>query len=135
MKNKRKKLGRKRQQQKRLVKIVASLIALACVMVVAGVIFLLRSNTGEKKERHVAEQLLTTYMTHLKNHEYDRMYQMIEVIGNSPKKDTFVSRNARIYEGIEMEKLSVTDLQAQEEADGVVSVRYHMRFDTLAGEI
>lgn len=135
MKNKRKKLGRKRQQQKRLVKIVASLVALACVMIVAGVIFLLKNNTGEKQERHVAEQLLTTYMTHLKNREYDRMYQMIEVIGNSPKKDTFVSRNARIYEGIEMENLSVTDLQTKEEADGVVSVRYHMTFDTLAGEI
>lgn len=79
------------------------------------------------------DELLIQYMDHIPKQEYDQMYAMIdsEASWNVSKED-FVQRNSAIYEGIELQNLTVEVLEYNEEENVVT---YSTSFDTAAGNI
>ena len=87
-------------------------------------------------EREKPEELLAEYMGHIEKKEYEAMYAMVmpEEKGG-PAKDTFIERNAKIYEGIEARDLRLRDVILGEEKDEKVAVSYHMSLETVGGEI
>ena len=87
-------------------------------------------------EREKPEELLAEYMGHIEKKEYEAMYAMVmpEEKGG-PSKDTFIERNAKIYEGIEARDLRLKDVILGEEKDEKVAVSYHMSLETVGGEI
>ncbi len=87
-------------------------------------------------EREKPEELLAEYMGHIEKKEYEAMYAMVmpEEKGG-PAKDTFIERNAKIYEGIEARDLRLKDVILGEEKDEKVAVSYHMSLETVGGEI
>ncbi len=87
-------------------------------------------------EREKPEELLAEYMVHIEKKEYEAMYAMVmpEEKGG-PAKDTFIERNAKIYEGIEARDLRLKDVILGEEKDEKVAVSYHMSLETVGGEI
>lgn len=113
----------------RLLWIAAAVIAITTItaaVCVAG-IFL------KKNEWKTPEELLTEYMNHILEQEYEQMYVMlnIEASGNISQED-FIKRNAAIYEGIEVQNMTVEILAYDEEK---MTVTYQTSFDTVAGNI
>ena len=78
-------------------------------------------------------ELLLEYMDKVSWGDYEAMYEMVDR-GTMRRmgKEAFISRNQRIYEGIEMENMRVT-VTDYEETEHLVS--YVTVFDTAAGEI
>ena len=87
------------------------------------------------KERawETPEELLAEYMNHITKQEYEQMYAMLnmEASGNISQED-FIKRNAAIYEGIEVQNMTVEILAYDEEK---MTVTYQTSFDTVAGNI
>ena len=79
------------------------------------------------------EELLTIYMNHIPEKEYDSMYEMlnVEASGNISQED-FIKRNSGIYEGIELRNMTVEVIEYDEEQ---MAVRYQTSLDTVAGNI
>lgn len=79
------------------------------------------------------EELLSIYMDHIAEQEYEEMYQMLDVkeSGGITLED-FRQRNSSIYEGIEIQNIGLKVLESDTER---LSVRYEMSFDTAAGPV
>ena len=116
--------GGKKQKNRKVLWI--SLAAVGVLAIAGG--FLIRELRLEKPD-----ELLVTYMNHIPKQEYEQMYAMIdaEASGNISKED-FINRNSAIYEGIEIQNMTV-QVTNYNKTQGIVS--YQTSFDTAAGEI
>lgn len=79
------------------------------------------------------EELLITYMDYISERNYKEMYQMLDVdaFGLISEED-FIKRNSAIYEGIEIQNMTITVISYDEEKN---IVQYQTAFDTVAGNI
>ena len=116
--------GGKKQKNRKVLWI--SLAAVGVLAIAGG--FLIREIRLEKPD-----ELLVTYMNHIPKQEYEQMYAIIdaEASGNISKED-FINRNSAIYEGIEIQNMTV-QVTDYNKTQGIVS--YQTSFDTAAGEI
>lgn len=124
---------------------VCSLILSA--MVGIGVLILLlvknphilpgKINPGHKTEKAAApDELLLQYISCIEKKEYDRMYSMLdEQSKENISKDDYITRNQKIYEGIEAENIraEITSMNRNQESGMVLA--YHTSLDTIAGKI
>lgn len=123
--------GRKRGRKKKSGSFTGIAIA-AAALTALGIFYgtgMLRTTSQEESP----EELLTVYMEHIANGEYEECYEMLyaaepEMIG----KDAFVQRNSAIYQGIGMENMEVEILAYNKEEN---TVQYSTAFDTAAGSI
>lgn len=104
-------------------------IAVIIVVVVIGVI----GFSNRRPKLPSPDELLVQYMAHIPKQEYEQMYDMIDSeASGSVSKEDFVQRNSAIYEGIEIQNMTVEVLEYNEEENVVT---YHTSFDTVAGNI
>ncbi len=123
-----KKQRRKRRTKKKILGIV---IIVSLVFLGTGVILLLR-NIGEEKP----EDLIVKYMNHIEKQEYEEMYAMIDTDNASnEEKKMFIERNTKIYEGIGIKNLKLSDIAAERDIGKNITVSYVTSFETVAGEI
>ncbi len=101
----------------------AAVIAVLCL----SVVFV----TG--RGRKAPKELLVQYMGYIEEGEYEKMYEMLDASasGNIARED-FIERNSAIYEGIEMQNMSV-EVTAYDKDEKAVT--YQTSFDTVAGTI
>lgn len=79
------------------------------------------------------EELLISYMEHIERGEYGEMYAMLNIAASGNiSEDEFIKRNSAIYEGIEMQNMTVTVTGYDEERE---TVSYETSFDTSAGPV
>lgn len=95
-------MKKKKRRQKKFKYAIISLSILVIFAVVG--IFAFRVMTKEKPE-----DLLKEYMAHIEKKEYEEMYSMIDT--KSVKEEKFLERNSKIYEGMEVENLKITEIQ------------------------
>lgn len=124
-----KRTSRSRRKYRRLLWIwivFIGAVAIGITLCVAG--FLKKANDWKSPE-----ELLTEYMNHIPNGEYGEMYEMLqmEASGNI-SRENFISRNSAIYEGIEVQNMTIEVIACDEENDAVT---YQTSFDTVAGNI
>lgn len=50
-------------------------------------------------------------------------------------KEEFIERNSKIYEGIEMSDLSITDITVKRQENGNAAVSYTTNMQTAAGNV
>lgn len=128
------KKGKSRNKRKkttsRFLWIAISVIGIAAVTAAVCVAEMLEIKENTWK---TPEELLVEYMAHIPKREYEEMYAMlhIEASGNVNEED-FVKRNSAIYEGIEVQNMTVEILTYDEEQ---MMVTYQTSFDTIAGNI
>ena len=83
-----------------------------------------------------AEECLREYMAHIEKQEYKEMYDMTEAADSgSISRGDFIERNSRIYEGMETDKIKISNVKVGKVKHGEVSVSYDMSFDTVAGAV
>lgn len=118
-------------QKTKSSKKVAIIITIIIILLLIGgiVAWYIISNMDKNKP----EEVLNAYIECLKNQDYEGMYLLTS---DSTKarvdKETFLSRNKNIYEGIEATNIEISNIVYNEENK---SINYDMSFDTLAGTI
>ena len=125
-----KRKNRQNQHKKRkLLLLAAAFLGAAAIVAAALTISLSRRAAALPSP----EELLITYMNYIPAQEYEQMYEMLypEASGNISKED-FITRNSAIYEGIEVQNMSV-EITGYDQERTIVS--YQTSFDTLAGTI
>ncbi len=126
---KRKSRYKRKKTRSRLLWIGIAAIGIAAVTAVVCVAGMFTKRNDWK----TPEELLTQYMNHIPKQEYEQMYAMlnIEASGNISQED-FIKRNSAIYEGIEVQNMTVEILAYDKE---IKIVTYQTSFDTVAGNI
>ena len=121
--------SRHKRKKSRLLWIAIAVIGMAAITVAVCVAGMFKKEDVWK----TPEELLVEYMNHIPVQEYEQMYAMlhIEASGNVSQED-FIKRNSAIYEGIEIQNMSVEIIAYDEEQ---LTVTYQTSFDTVAGEI
>lgn len=87
------------------------------------------------KERGMVkpEVLLSEYMGYVRDGEYERMYEMVNVeASGGVEKEEFVQRNSAIYEGMEVRDMEVEITGYDKEREAVT---YWTSFETVAGSV
>lgn len=87
----------------------------------------------EQIDRKTPKELLAEYMNHIPQKEYEQMYAMLHVEASGTiSQEEFVKRNSAIYEGIEVQNMTVEIIDYDEKE---MMVTYQTSFDTAAGNI
>lgn len=121
---------------KKTLAISLSLIILVAAAVVVG-IFVSASNftVFSGKENQQLEERLYQYFAGIEAAEYEALYEMLsEQSQEKISKADFVSKNQKIYGGIDAENITVSVIGISQNGDGK-AVEYALRMDTAAGEI
>ena len=85
---------------------------------------------------NVPEKRLMEYMKYIEKGEYEQMYAMLDQKKSSMNsKEEFIERNSKIYEGIEMSDLSITDITVKRQENGNAAVSYTTNMQTAAGNV
>lgn len=124
-----KRKSRRRRRKNRLLLIAAIVTGTAA----AGTAVFIIGFSGRGKTRVSPEELLVQYMNYIAEQEYEQMYAMlnVEASGNISQEE-FIKRNSSIYEGIEVQNMTVEVTAYDEEQ---MTVTYRTFFDTVAGNI
>lgn len=119
---------RKKKRSKLLWIAISAIGTVTIATVICMTVFLTKENNWKKPE-----ELLIEYMDYIPEQEYEEMYAMldIEASGNISKED-FIKRNSAIYEGIEVQNMTIEVLEYDEEQR---TATYTTSFDTVAGNI
>lgn len=113
------------------ISIILTIIILAGIIGCAGYLVKVKILDKEKPEDVLAE-----YMGHIEKKEYEAMYAMTaQDTEGGLGQETFIERNSKIYEGIEIKDIKLSDIAVGEEKEKRVSVSYHMTFQTVGGEV
>ena len=129
-------------RRKKSGKKIIGILVIVCVLLL-GIGFLFAQGkigpAGNKAaDSEKPDQLLEQYYSYIGEGKYEEMYRMLdeESRANISAED-FTARNKRIYEGIEAEniKVSITEVEEDEDAEGETIVQYEVTMDTLAGPV
>lgn len=122
--------NKRKKTRRRLLWIAISVIGMAtttAAVCVAGMLI------TKKKTCKSPEELLVDYMDHISKQEYEQMYEMLDVeVSGNISQEEFVTRNSAIYEGIEVQNMTVQIIAYDEKQ---MTVTYQTSFDTVAGTI
>ena len=116
-------------KRKKIIGTMAAILILLIVGAVAVVLVRRPFDAGKPDE------LLAAYFACIEKGAYDKMYGMLdeESKANISKKD-FVTRNQKIYEGIEAKNVKISVKDAKK-TDGGEKVSYLASMDSVAGKI
>ena len=104
--------------------IITLLVIIIVILVIIGFIFL-------NKDKTKPEDILKTYMSYVLDKNYEGMYDLTT---QNTKKETYITRNKNIYEGIEVSNIKINIVKTLKNGNSA-EVIYTTVMDTLAGEI
>lgn len=82
------------------------------------------------------EEILDLYFSYIETKEYDKMYQLLNE--ESKQENTiedFISRNQKIYEGIEANDIQINITNVEDSSDYGAVLSYEMKMNSAAGNI
>lgn len=110
-------------------KVIFVIIGLLIILVACGVIFYFIN-----KDANVPEDVLKQYVEYINEQKYDEMYELLSDESKSKtSKETFLTRNKNIYDGIEAKNVNVKTVVREEKDKTKLS--YQMEMSTVAGEV
>ena len=111
-------------------------IGIVILLVSIGVIGLWGIRTINRLMGEKPEDLIVKYMDHIEKQEYDAMYSMIDTDSSYiDGREEYIERNSKIYEGIEVNNLKLSNIAVKKKNGKRVSVTYETSFDTIAGQV
>lgn len=82
------------------------------------------------------DEVFKQYMSFANERQYEKMYDLLDEKSKSEiKKEKFILRNKKIYEGINSRNISVKINEVKKEKDSNKKIKYDSKMNTLAGEI
>ena len=117
------------QRYRKMLGIIVLMLTITLIGVVVSATVLYKRKNACK----TPDTILVEYMMHIPKQEYEEMYAMIDLESSGYiSKEDFLKRNSTIYEGIEMQNMSIKNVEYVEEDK---KVTYLTSFDTVAGTI
>lgn len=117
------------QRYRKMLGIIVLILTITLIGVVVSATVLYKRKNSCK----TPDTILVEYMMHIPKQEYEEMYAMIDLESSGYiSKEDFLKRNSTIYEGIEMQNMSIKNVEYVEEDK---KVTYLTSFDTVAGTI
>ena len=108
---------------------ITTIIAIGIVLFISTVLIIRYVYT----ENNRPKETLLNYIECLNNKEYENMYNMISVQSKAEfDKDTFISRNKNIYEGIHAKDIKINIEEIIKKND-IVTIKYENIMDTFCG--
>ena len=95
----------RKTKRKKHTKTITKIVLFSGILIGGGIgiVTIMNCNVPEKR--------LMEYMKYIEKGEYEQMYAMLDQKKSSMNsKEEFIERNSKIYEGIEMSDLSITDI-------------------------
>ena len=88
-------------------------------------------------DQNTPDEVLNSYISYLQNKDYEGMYTLLsESTKSRTDKDTYISRNKNIFEGIEATNIEISNINVNiDKKNSNFTTSYTMTFDTLAGEL
>lgn len=124
---------RTKRRRKFLFSMVCTFLILLVGLAGAALFFFIQNKWGNNHKK--PDELFLEYVDALSKGDYDTMYGMLDAQSHLDiSQDDFRERNSRIYEGIEASGIQA-EVTATEEKDKLVTVRYLMTLDSVAGTI
>ncbi|MGS5517093.1 penicillin-binding transpeptidase domain-containing protein [Clostridioides difficile] len=121
----------RKNKKKRKMIIFGFLICLLVVIVGFLAKFILEGLNKSKPD-----EVFKQYMSFANERQYEKMYDLLDEKSKSEiKKEKFILRNKKIYEGINSCNISVKINEVKKEKDSDKIIKYDSKMDTLAGEI
>ena len=109
--------------------IIGGILAAAVFGAAACLLIIVRKESMLPKP----DELLLTYMGYIPQQKYEEMYGMLtEESAGQISREAFIKRNSSIYEGMEVQNMTVTVLSYDKEKN---MVQYQTLFDTAAGSV
>ncbi|QHQ59462.1 penicillin-binding transpeptidase domain-containing protein [Anaerocolumna sedimenticola] len=92
---------------------------------------------GQKTEKQLLpDALFMQYISCIERKEYEKMYSMLnEQSKMNNSLESFVSRNQKIYEGIEAKNIKIKITDRNKDQNNETMISYHMSLDSIAGKI
>ncbi|NJJ34313.1 penicillin-binding transpeptidase domain-containing protein [Clostridioides difficile] len=107
---------------------------LICLLVV--IVGFLAKFILEGLNKSKPDEVFKQYMSFANERQYEKMYDLLDEKSKSEiKKEKFILRNKKIYEGINSRNISVKINEVKKEKDSDKIIKYDLKMDTLAGEI
>ena len=105
--------NKRKKTRSRLLWIAIAVIGIAAVISAVCVAGMLETKENAWRTQ---EELLVEYMYHIPKKEYEEMYAMLHVeASGSISQEDFIKRNSAIYEGIEVQNMTVQIIAYDEE--------------------
>ncbi|AXU66874.1 penicillin-binding transpeptidase domain-containing protein [Clostridioides difficile] len=107
---------------------------LMCLLIV--IIVFLAKFILDGLNKNKPDEVFKQYMSFANKKQYEKMYDLLDEKSKSEnKKEDFVLRNKKIYEGIDAHNISIkiNDIKKNKNNDKLIN--YDSKMDTLAGEI
>lgn len=121
---------RKNKKTRRMI-VFGFLICLFTVIVAFSAKFILNGLNKSKPD-----EVFKQYISFANERKYEKMYDLLDEKSKSEnKKEDFILRNKKIYEGINSHNMSVKINDIKKEKGNDKIIKYDSKMDTLAGEI
>ncbi|WP_413927150.1 NTF2-like N-terminal transpeptidase domain-containing protein [Clostridioides sp. ES-S-0145-01] len=121
---------KKKIKTKKLL-ILGALICLVTVIIGLTINFVLNGFNKIKPD-----EVLKQYMSFANERQYEKMYNLLDEKSKlENKKEDFISRNKKIYEGISAHNISIDIKGIKKDEDEGTKINYDSKINTLAGEI
>ena len=120
----------RKKKRKKHTKTITKIVLFSGILIGGGIgiVTIMNCNVPEKR--------LMEYMKYIEKGEYEQMYAMLDQKKSSMNsKEEFIERNSKIYEGIEMSDLSITDITVKRQENGNAAVSYTTNMQTAAGNV
>lgn len=126
------KVKRKRERRREKNKLLKILLIFIGVILLLSMIAVIAYFVRESLLKS-PEEVLVEYMNCIPEQDYEKMYSMVDVESSGNiSSDDFVRRNSVIYEGIEIQNMTVNVVEYDKEQKAVT---YQTSFDSVAGNI
>ncbi|CAI3543495.1 penicillin-binding transpeptidase domain-containing protein [Clostridium neonatale] len=115
------------RKSKKLITIIATgIILFIWIVLISRYVYI---------ENNQPKETLLNYIECLNNKEYENMYNMISVQSKAEfDKETFISRNKNIYEGIHAKDIKINIEEIIKKND-MVTIKYENIMDTICGKM
>lgn len=88
-----------------------------------------------KKNNNKPEDILNEYISKINNEKYDEMYQLLDEESKQKiSEEDFISRNKKIYQGIDMSNMKI-EIKNIQNSGGKRTITYTTKMDASGGEL
>lgn len=110
-------------------KLLIFIVILILLLMIIGIVVYISN-----KDANSPEEVLNQYIEYIDEQKYEEMYELLsDESKNKTSKETFLSRNKNIYEGVEAKNVNVKTV-VRDEKDKL-KLSYQMEMNTVAGEV
>ncbi len=129
-------MGRKRghiKKNRRKMRVAVILLCIAFICMLAGAVKIVIFDNLLLRQ---PKELLVDYMSYIENQEFDKMYEMLsEESKTNIDEETYTTRNANIYKGIEIQNLVIQNIEETKLKNKRRKLIYDVSFSTVAGQV